>query len=347
MFFVRPVARDDLPALFALSERGGAGLTSLPANAERLSSRIERSLASFAGRAANAEACYVFVLVDGATRSVVGISAIEAAVGLSEPWYNYHVGTQVHASRELDVYTRAPTLFLSNDHTGNSELCSLFLDARYRRGGNGALLAKARLLFIAEFADRFAPKIIAEMRGRLDAGGRSPFWEGLGRHFFAIEFSRADYLTGIGQKAFIAELMPRHPVYTTLLPTDARAAIGEVHADTQPARAMLESEGFRYEGYVDIFDAGPTLECFRDNIHAVRASRLLPVAIGEDDPVPDSLSDDALWLVASRGFATFRAVLCPAPSRIAQFPLLPHAAEALGVRDGDSVRAVPLSPRNR
>jgi arginine N-succinyltransferase len=238
-------------------------------------------------------------------------------------------------------------LFLSNDHTGHSELCSLFLDARYRHAKNGPLLAKSRLLFIAEFADRFAAKIIAEMRGRLDADGKSPFWEGLGRHFFTIEYSRADYLTGIGQKAFIAELMPRHPVYTTLLPADARAAIGQVHADTLPARSMLESEGFRYEGYVDIFDAGPTLECFRDNIHAVRQSQILPVDIGEQDPVPDSLSDDVLWLVANRSFATFRAILCRAPARIAQFPLLPHAAEVLGAHAGDSVRAVPLSPRDR
>jgi len=347
MFTFRPIEQADLPALFALSEKSGAGLTSLPANTERLHSRIERSLASFAGNAASADACYVFVLIDGTTQGVVGISAIEAAVGLAEPWYNYHVGTQVHASRELGVYTSAPTLFLSNDHTGNSELCSLFLDARYRHGKNGSLLAKARLLFIAEFADRFAPKIIAEMRGRLDADGKSPFWEGLGRHFFTIEYSRADYLTGIGQKAFIAELMPRHPVYTTLLPADARAAIAEVHADTLPARALLESEGFRYEGYVDIFDAGPTLECFRDDIHAVRQSQVLPVDVGEADPVPDSLSEDVLWLVASRNFAAFRAILCPAPVRIAQFPLLPHAAEALGVRAGDSVRAVPLSPRDR
>ena len=198
MFTFRPIEQADLPALFALSEKSGTGLTSLPANAERLGSRIERSLASFAGKAASADACYVFVLIDGTTQGVVGISAIEAAVGLAEPWYNYHVGTQVHASRELGVYTSAPTLFLSNDHTGNSELCSLFLDARYRHGKNGSLLAKARLLFIAEFADRFAPKIIAEMRGRLDADGKSPFWEGLGRHFFTIEYSRADYLTGSG-----------------------------------------------------------------------------------------------------------------------------------------------------
>jgi len=347
MYYVRPIARDDLPALLALSERTGAGLTTLPANAERLDARIGRALASFAGTAVKADECFVFVLVDGGDDHVVGISAIEAAVGLAEPWYNYHVGTQVHASRELDLYTAAPTLFLTNDHTGHSELCSLFLDARHRHGRNGPLLSKSRLLFIAEFAQRFAPKVIAELRGKLNADGKSPFWEGLGRHFFAMEYSRADYLTGIGQKAFIAELMPRHPVYTALLPEDARAAIGEVHADTMPARAMLESEGFRYEGYVDIFDAGPTLECFRDNIRAVRQSQVLPVTIGEEDPVPDSLSDDVLWLVANRDLARFRSVLCPAPARIAQFPLLPHAASALGVSEADTVRAVPLAPRDR
>jgi arginine N-succinyltransferase len=347
MFYVRPIARDDLQALLALSERTGTGLTTLPANAERLDARIGRALASFAGAARKSDECFVFVLVDGASDQVVGISAIEAAVGLAEPWYNYHVGTQVHASRELDLYTAAPTLFLTNDHTGHSELCSLFLDARFRHGRNGPLLSKARLLFIAEFAQRFSAKIIAELRGKLDAQGKSPFWEGLGRHFFAMEYSRADYLTGIGQKAFIAELMPRHPVYTALLPADARAAIGEVHADTLAARAMLESEGFRYEGYVDIFDAGPTVECFRDNIRAVRQSQVLPITIGDEDPVPDSLTDNVLWLVANRDLANFRAVLCPAPARIAQLPLLPHAARALGVAERDTVRAVPLAPRDR
>jgi arginine N-succinyltransferase len=200
-------------------------------------------------------------------------------------------------------------------------------------------------LFIAEFADRFAPKIIAEMRGRLDTDGKSPFWEGLGRHFFTIEYSRADYLTGIGQKAFIAELMPRHPVYTTLLPADARAAIGEVHADTMPARAMLESEGFAAR-----VTSTSSIRARRSSAFATTSAvrgNPCPVSVGGPDPVPDSLSEDVLWLVASRNFAAFRAILCPAPARIAQFPLLPHAAEALGVRAGDSVRAVPLSPRDR
>lgn len=353
MFHIRPIARDDLPGIFALSERTGTGLTTLPADRERLAERIERSLASFAGQASAADACYVFVLVQGAGTgdaggdAVVGISAIEAAVGLTEPWYNYHVGTLVHASRQLGVYTTAPTLFLANDHTGNSELCSLFLDQAFRQGKNGVLLAKCRLLFIAEFTDRFADKIIAELRGRLDAESRSPFWEGLGRHFFAMEYSTADYLTGIGQKSFIAELMPRHPVYVNLLPPAAREVIGMVHADTVPARAMLEQEGFRYEGYVDIFDAGPTLECFRDNIHAVRQSQVMSVTLEEEDPVPDSLTDDILWLVCNRHFADFRAIVAAAPPRADRFPLLPYAAAALHVSEGDAVRAVPLSPRDR
>jgi arginine N-succinyltransferase len=354
MFHIRPIARADLFHVLALSERTGTGLTSLPANRERLASRIERSLSSFAGTAERADACYMFVLVDGGSGNggsdrdrVVGISAIEAAVGLKEPWYNYHVGTLVHASRALDVYTVSPTLFLANDHTGHTELCTLFLDQGFRHGKNGALLAKSRLLFIAEFADRFAPKIIAELRGRLTPEGKSPFWEGLGRHFFAMEYSTADYLTGIGQKSFIAELMPRHPVYVNLLPADARDAIAAVHADTVPARTMLEQEGFRYDGYVDIFDAGPTVECFRDNIHAVRQSQVLPVTLDEEDPVPDSLTDDILWLVANRDFQHFRVLVTKAPARADRFPLKAYAAATLGVGEGDTVRVVQLAPADR
>ena len=350
MFCVRPIAQEDLSAVLALSERTGTGLTTLPANRERLLQRIERSLASFAYATDKANACYMFVLVESGgaqAERVVGISALEAAVGLKEPWYNYHVGTLVHASRALDVYTVAPTLFLSNDHTGHTELCSLFLDQRYRIGKNGALLAKCRLLFIAEFAELFSTKVIAELRGRLEPDGTSPFWEGLGRHFFAMEYSTADYLTGTGQKSFIAELMPKHPVYVNLLPPAAREAIGAVHEDTAPARAMLEQEGFRYEGYVDIFDAGPTLECTRDTIDAVRRASVMTCTLGEEDPVPDSLTDDILWLVANRKFARFRTIVAAAPARVDRFPLLPYAAEALGVAEGDSVRVVPLAPAER
>src|SRR4030095_2000445 len=171
------------------------------------------------------------------------------------------------------------------------------------------------------------PRSSAELAARLTPDGRSPFWEGLGRHFFAMEYSAADYLTGIGQKSFIAELMPKHPVYVNLLPSTARVAIAAVHVDTAPARAMLEQEGFRYEGYVDIFDAGPTVECFRDNVDAVRRSVVLPVMLGEEDPVPDSLTDDILWLVCNRRFADFRPIVVAGPRRTHTLPLFTSDAQ--------------------
>ncbi|MBV5323789.1 MAG: arginine N-succinyltransferase, partial [Rhodospirillaceae bacterium] len=90
--------------------------------------------------------------------------------------------------------------------------------------------------------------------------GRSPFYEGLGRHFFKMDFEHVDALTAVGKKSFIAELMPRQPMYVDYLPQDAQDVIGKVHASTAPARRLLEQEGLYFEGYVDIFDAGPVLQ---------------------------------------------------------------------------------------
>ena len=164
MMIVRPIAADDLAALFQLANRAGVGLTTLPANKEQLKKRIDVSLASFAGSAAHADELFVVVLEDTAAKRIVGICAIAGAVGLRQPWYSYRVGLVVHASQELGIFTRTPTLFLSNDHTGQSELCSLFLDPEYRVGKNGSLLSKCRFLFLAQFRERFSKKIIDEMR---------------------------------------------------------------------------------------------------------------------------------------------------------------------------------------
>ena len=343
MLTIRPAEAADLPAIFAMSGRAGTGLTTLPPDADRLRDRIERSLRSFHGNVEKADECYVFVLADATDGTVAGICAIEAAVGLREAWYNFRVGTLVHASRELNVYNSTPTLFLSNDHTGHTELCSLFLDADFRRGKLGALLSKSRLLFIAEFPTAFGAKVIAELRGKLDPDGRSPFWEGLGRHFFAIDFSHADRLTGIGNRQFVAELMPRHPVYTVLLPEGARAVIGEVHDDTRPARSLLEAEGFRYEGYVDIFDAGPTVEAYRDNIRVVRESRILHFVERIDAAPPE----EPWWLVSNRRLKDFRCVAIQAAKRARPLPLPRAAIEALHLAPNDTVRACLVTPPHK
>ena len=236
------------------------------------------------------------------------------------------------------------TLYLSNDLTGSTELCSLFLHPDYRSGNNGKLLSKSRFLFIAQFPHLFTEKLIAEMRGYQEESGRSPFWEGLGRQFFAMEYSTTRLPDRHRAEVLHRRIDAQAPGVREPAAGRCARAIGAVHTDTEPARTMLEQEGFRYEGYVDIFDAGPTLECFRDNIYAVRPSQVLPVTLGEEDPVPDSLTDDVRGC-RNRSLADFRAIVVTAPARADRFPLMAYAAGALRCDEGDMVRAVPFAPR--
>jgi arginine N-succinyltransferase len=353
MMCIRPIATEDLPALLKLAAKTGIGLTTLPNNEKLLQARIAASVASFAGHADPAEQIYMFVLEDLALSKIVGTCAVAAAVGLREPWYSYRVGQVVHASKELGIFTQTPTLFLSNDHTGHSELCSLFLDPEYRVGKNGALLSKCRFLFIAQFRALFSQKIIAELRGVSDENGASPFWESLGRHFFSMEFSQADYLTGIGQKSFVAELMPKHPLYSSFLTPEAQAVIGKTHEATLPARSMLESEGFRYEGHVDIFDAGPTVECNVDDVRAVSQSIMVTVSQAEHTDASQTNAEitPTRLIVANTQKIDFRAAVAVSAFPLSQIKkqavisLNAETFKALNLIPGDQARVVALSAR--
>jgi len=126
-------------------------------------------------------------------------------------------------------------------------------------------------------------------------------------------------------------------VYVDFLPADAQAVIGKTHDNTRPAVAMLESEGFRYEGYVDIFDAGPAIECETSKIRAVRDSEALVLAIGTpgDDATP--------FIIHNRKREDCR--ITAAPARLAAGTLVvdPLTAKRLQLNAGDQVRAVALS----
>src|SRR5690606_21089554 len=135
----------------------------------------------------------------------------------------------VNASHEIKVHVRTPTLQLSNDMTDTTEICSLLLSVSHRGGGNGLLLSRCRFMYLDEFRNYFSDKVFAEMRGVSDSEGRSPLWDALGHKFFDMEFSEADVLSALGNKSFIAELMPKYPIYIPLLPESAQAVIGRVH----------------------------------------------------------------------------------------------------------------------
>ena len=338
MMIIRPVRPGDIDALEYLANSAKVGLTTLPRDRKLLENKIVASQHAFeAERNEPGDDHYLFVLEDTDRGTAVGTAGIVAAVGVSEAFYSYRVGTVVHASRELGVYNKIPTLYLSNDYTGSTELRTLFLDPGYRKDKNGKLLSKSRFLFMAEFPHRFAQRVIAEMRGYSDENGRSPFWEGLGRRFFSMDFSQADFLTGIGDKEFIAELMPKYPVYVNLLSDETQAAIAQVHEYTRRALSILEKEGFSYQGYVDIFDAGPTVEAPLKGIRAIRDSMTLPVTIGTMAKEGDH------HLISNRQQEAFRCALVQLPvSGGNEIVVNDELAEAMDIANGDIVRIVSL-----
>lgn len=336
MLVIRPITEADLPALMQCAEESGHGFTSLPVNEEILRNRIEHSVESFAKAVTKpGPEGYLMVAEDTETGEIAGTTAIEAAIGLDNPFYTYHLSTVVHSSRRLDVHNVVKVLTFGNDYTGVSELCTLFLRPEWRQGLNGRLLSKCRFMMMAEHPERFDTTVIAEMRGVSDEEGHSPFWEWLKDHFFSIDFTLADYLTGIGKKGFIADLMPKLPIYVNLLSPEAQAVIGEVHEKTRPALRLLEKEGFSCRGYVDIFDAGPTVECDIRNIESVRHSQRCTVAIGEPGNGRDCI-------IGNASFENFRAVVGKVALDSENEVALMSAdmAEALQVQNGDQVRLI-------
>ncbi|SFC15652.1 arginine N-succinyltransferase [Pseudoalteromonas denitrificans] len=341
MQVIRPIKKSDFSALKQIAIESGHGFTSLPVNDEQLSDKISRAEISFNKAATNpGDEGYLFVLEDTHTGEILGTTAIEAAVGLNVPLYHYHKSKSVHHSKALGVYNTVEVLTMCNDYTGASEICTLFLREAHRKGLAGRLLSRVRFLFMAQHPERFSDTVIAEMRGVSDEHGHSPFWEWLQEHFFSIDFPEADHLIGIGSKGFISELMPKHPIYANLLSEKAQAVIGQVHDKTRPALSLLEKEGFEHRGYVDLFDAGPTVESRLSKIRSVKDSLSCQVTIS------DNAHSDAVYAICNHSVSNFRATFTSELSyNVAQnlLAITPDVAKALNVLEGESIRFINLT----
>ena len=330
---MRPVREDDLDALCHLASQV-KGMTNLPDDRGILTNRVYESLKGFNPHVNKpAGELYLFVMEDTVTKEILGTSCIASKVGGFEPFYSYEIRTEIYESENPKVHKEIKTLHPIANHSGPSEVCGLYLSPTSRRSGLGRLLSLSRFLFMAEFPNRFDKKVIAEMRGYITPDGISPFWECVGKHFFNIDFYEADYLSATGNKTFIEELMPEHPLYIPMLPHEVQAVIGKVHVDTEPARKLLESEGFAFESHVDIFDAGPTLECNFNDIRSVKNSKVLRVSVGlVEDGAPEHL--------VSNLDLDFRAGFAPAIEKEGQLILDKDFAKALSLKDGDKCRSI-------
>jgi len=336
MLVVRPAGPADYDALMTLARESGPGFTSLPEDEPTLRRRLEVADGSFSGTLKREDCWYVLMLENTDTGEIDGICGVKAAVGIKRPFASFRRVnfSHYHVSEQLERRVDQPALLFVSECRGWSEVGSLFLKPDKRVEGAGSLLARSRYMLIAADPSRFSEWVLAELRGVFDENGRSPFWEHVTSHFMeGIPFEKADELSGSTDGQFIFDLCPHQPLYEKLLHPDAQAVIGQVYEEGKPAQALLEKEGFRPIGLVDLFDAGPTVACHRDAIRTVKDSRVLPVTV-ETEP------EGHKGLVSTNSVRGFRAVRAVVEVAADHAYISRETADALKVKDGDTVRVM-------
>lgn len=337
-FVIRAAHPGDLDPLYEMAKLTGGGFTNLPADRKALVHKLERAEAAYANPADDlADEQFVLVLERSGAGGVRGTCQMMTQVGREWPFYSYRLTVLTQHSEALHRTVRAEMLSLVTDLEGASEVGGLFLHPSERAGGLGMLLARSRYLFIAMHRPRFSDRILAELRGIIDERGGSPFWDGVAGRFFGMTFQEADYFNAINGNQFIADLMPKHPVYVAMLSDAARSAIGLPHPSGRAAMRMLENEGFAYEGYVDIFDGGPTMTARTDNVRTIANARKAGVVATD---LANGSGEKAL--IATGRLAGFRCCYGRRAHSDSGVAIDAAAAEALEAGVGDTVWSIGL-----
>lgn len=337
MWMVRPAQPDDLKAILELAGGVGPRLSStLPRKDRALAAKIEKSVRAFQGPTDPGESLrFLFVLEDTDTGAVRGVAGIDSRAGQGQPFYNYRKDALIHASHELGVSRRVEVLYPSHALTGHTLLCAFTIDPALQGTDAFELLSRARLMFIASHRDLFTDYSVVEIQGLQTESGEVPFWNSLGRHFFAMDFETADQHSGALSKTFIAELMPPNPIYVSLLSDDAQAALGQAHEKTRPTYELLQREGFRDGAYLDIFDAGPVLEARTDSLKTIVSSL--------QGRLHGSPSEDGeRYLICGGTQMQFRCTVAPVSETLAgDVKASVRTWHCLGLDAGDQVRVSP------
>lgn len=341
MVVIRPVEHADLEKLYELAEKVGPGMTTFPADKETLTIKIKDSKRAFCDATAKEKAnSFLMVLEDTKTNAIIGTAGVYSNIGINTPFYSFKILSRDKHSYGIKSKVSSKTLHLVNEYTGDTEVGTLILDPDYRGGGYGKLLAKCRYLLIAQFQSLFGARLIAELRGYSDQSSLSPFWENVGKHFFeGMNYDHADFLSATTNNQFIADLMPEYPIYIDLLSKEAQSVIGRPHTAGEPALQMLMNEGFRYENFVDIFDAGPTVHAYVDNIKTVVDSQEKSLEYISDDD-----ENGTNCLICNSSLENFRVTRARVNYlQNGSISISKPVADALLVEKGDKIRVYPLS----
>jgi arginine N-succinyltransferase len=179
---------------------------------------------------------YLLVL-DAGDGTVQGTSALYSHVGSPYGFFSYKRLRLVQRSQAVDVSCNVEMLALANDYTGTTEVGTLAIHPSLK-GTRRGTVAGAGTLYAGRDPARLVCAAVDGRNARLAGrSGENPFWNAVGARFFSMDFATADRLSATRGADFIAELLPKHPIYIDLLPPDAaRAVIGKPHLNSMPAR---------------------------------------------------------------------------------------------------------------
>lgn len=305
MFLIRQAKPSDLATLLKLAQM--VHFINLPADREVISAKIAQSQRCFVraagGRARESRATkeadngaiglgaaikradqFMLVLEDSEAGVCLGTSQIMAHMGgPGNPNFSFKLTRKQFFSHSLQTGTQHNVVRLYPDESGPTEIGGLILQPASRGHKLGRFLSLVRFQFIALHRALFADRVIAEMMGPITLDGVSPLWEALGRRFIPLSYIEADKHCQRSRE-FISALLPKEDIYLSLLPPEARDAVGKVHEETIPARKMLEKLGFECKDLVDCFDGGPQLEAPTDKVPLVKNTFRAPLG----DPLSGS-----------------------------------------------------------
>lgn len=283
---------------------------------------------------------YVFVLEDAASGNVLGTSQTLAKMGgPGNPNFSFRLEKREFFSESLQTGTTQTVAVLREDESGPTEIGGLIIQPSFRGHPKrlGWFLSVVRFHFMGLHRARFSDKVIAEMMAPITADSHNLLWDYLGRRFIPLSYDEADRFCQYSRE-FIAGLLPREPLYLSLLPPAARAVIGEVGPETRSARRMLEKLGFVYSGIVDPFDGGPHLAASTDEISLVRetvrlkAGKTVRATACKRKGVVSVLKDNGEFFAIHEDFAVH-------PD--GTIGLTRDHAKALGIEPGEPVGVTP------
>lgn len=258
-FIVRGARHEDHAELCRLAAQ--APLLSLQPSPERMTTRIETSLQSFAGTIPPEKAEYQFVCVDLATRKLAGASCLFGSyISKSQPQHYIEVADE----GEIQKYIRGV------EEKRFSGLGGLVVDSLFRKTHYklAAQLAHVRLLYAGIKPENFTETFVVEVLGKMTAKGGSHFWDCFGKKFTGMNFSEAYERIANNDRSF----MGMFPTEYELSEGCSRVRINEnsVAMSSRGSQHLAKRLGFTFQNRVDPVDGALCYSAMRNELSPLK-----------------------------------------------------------------------------